>query len=77
MSADALCDLDLTGVADAIHAGKASSVEVTEAYLRRTERYDGVLKAYITMMADRALAQARTADQHEPFRLAAQRLDLA
>jgi aspartyl-tRNA(Asn)/glutamyl-tRNA(Gln) amidotransferase subunit A len=62
MSADALCDLDLTGVADAIHAGKASSLEVTEAYLRRIERHDGVLKAYITVLADRALAQARVAD---------------
>jgi aspartyl-tRNA(Asn)/glutamyl-tRNA(Gln) amidotransferase subunit A len=62
MSADALCDLDLTGVAGAIHAGKTSSVEVTEAYLRRIERHDGVLKAYITVMADRALAQAREAD---------------
>src|SRR5437773_2278866 len=62
MSADALCDLDLTGVADAIHTGKASSVEVTEAYLRRIERHDRVLKAYITVMADRALARAREAD---------------
>jgi len=62
MSADALCDLDLSSVADAIHAGKASSVEVTEAYLRRIERHDGVLKAYITVLADRALAQAREAD---------------
>jgi len=62
MSADALCDLDLTGVADAIHTGKASSVEATEAYLRRIERHDGVLKAYITVMADRALARAREAD---------------
>ncbi|HMH51485.1 MAG TPA: amidase [Candidatus Acidoferrum sp.] len=63
MSADTLCDLDLSGVADAIHGGKASSVEVTEAYLRRIERHDRVLKAYITVMADRALARARTADE--------------
>jgi aspartyl-tRNA(Asn)/glutamyl-tRNA(Gln) amidotransferase subunit A len=62
MSADALCDLDLTTIGDAIHSGKASSVEATEAYLRRIERHDGVLKAYITVMADRALAQARIAD---------------
>ena len=62
MSADAFCDLDLTGVAGAIHAGKTSSVEVTEAYLRRIEHHDSVLKAYITVLADRALAQAREAD---------------
>src|SRR5207247_519084 len=36
--------------------------QVTEAYLRRIERHDGVLKAYITVMADRALAQAHQAD---------------
>jgi aspartyl-tRNA(Asn)/glutamyl-tRNA(Gln) amidotransferase subunit A len=62
MSDDALCDLDLSGISKAIHAGKASSAEATEAYLRRIERHDGVLKAYITVMAERALAQARTAD---------------
>ena len=62
MSADAICDLDLSGVSEAIHTGKASSVEATEAYLRCIERHDGVLKAYITVMADRALAQARAAD---------------
>jgi aspartyl-tRNA(Asn)/glutamyl-tRNA(Gln) amidotransferase subunit A len=62
VSADQLCDLDLTGVAEAIHTGKASSVEVTEAYLRRIERHDRVLSAYITVMADRALTQARAAD---------------
>ena len=62
MSDEALCDLDLSGVSEAIDTGKTSSVEVTEAYLRRIERHDGVLKAYITVMADRALAQARRAD---------------
>lgn len=62
MSADAICDLHLTGVAEAIHSGKTSSVEATEAYLKRIERHDGVLEAYITVMADRALGQAQAAD---------------
>jgi len=62
MTADPVCDLDLRGVGEAIHAGKLSSVEATEAYLRRIERHDGVLRAYITVMADRALAAARLAD---------------
>jgi aspartyl-tRNA(Asn)/glutamyl-tRNA(Gln) amidotransferase subunit A len=62
VSADTLCDLDLTGLSAAIHSGKTSSVEATEAYLGRIARHDGVLKAYITVMGDRALAQARTAD---------------
>jgi Asp-tRNA(Asn)/Glu-tRNA(Gln) amidotransferase A subunit family amidase len=62
VSADAICDLDLRGVSDAIHTGKLSSVEATEAYLRRIDRHDGVLRAYITVMADHALAAARIAD---------------
>jgi len=62
VSGEAICDLDLRGVADALHAGKVSSVEATEAYLGRIERHDGVLRAYITVMADRALEAARRAD---------------
>jgi aspartyl-tRNA(Asn)/glutamyl-tRNA(Gln) amidotransferase subunit A len=59
---DRICDLDLRSVGEAIATGKVSSVEVTEAYLRRIERHDGVLRAYITVMADQALARARAAD---------------
>lgn len=62
MSADALCDLDLKGVSEAIAAGKVSSLEVTEAYLRRIEQYDGVLQSYITVMADAARTRASAAD---------------
>ena len=62
MSADALCDLDLKGVSEALASGKVSSLEVTEAYLRRIERYDGVLQSYITVMADAARARASEAD---------------
>ncbi len=63
MSADELCDLDIKGVGQAIQRRDVSSVEATEAYLRRIERYDGVLRAYITITAERALAQARAADE--------------
>jgi aspartyl-tRNA(Asn)/glutamyl-tRNA(Gln) amidotransferase subunit A len=62
VSADALCDLDLKGVSDALAAGKVSSLEITEAYLRRIEKYDGVLRSYITVMADAARARASAAD---------------
>ena len=63
MSGDAICDLDLQGVSEAIAAGKISSVEATEAYLRRIEKYDGVLQSYITVMADDARARAAAADE--------------
>ena len=62
VSTDALCDLDLKGVSDAIAAGKISSLEATDAYLRRIEKYDGVLQSYITVMADAARARAAAAD---------------
>ncbi|MCC6180138.1 MAG: amidase [Chloroflexi bacterium] len=59
---DDLGDLDLKAVSEAIGSRTLSSVEATEAYLRRIERHDGVLRAYITVTADLALEQARTAD---------------
>jgi aspartyl-tRNA(Asn)/glutamyl-tRNA(Gln) amidotransferase subunit A len=62
VSTDALCDLDLKGVSEAIASGKVSSLEATDAYLRRIEKYDGVLQSYITVMVDRARARASAAD---------------
>jgi aspartyl-tRNA(Asn)/glutamyl-tRNA(Gln) amidotransferase subunit A len=61
-AAEQICDLDLKGISEALGAGAFSSVEVTEAYLRRIERHDGVLQSYITVTAERALEQARRAD---------------
>lgn len=61
--ADSLCDLDLQGVAEAIARREVTSVEATEAYLRRIERHDAVLRAWVTVTADQALAQAKAADQ--------------
>ena len=55
-------DLDLKGVSDAIQAKTVSSVEATEAYLRRIEQHDGVIQSYVTVTPDRALEQARRAD---------------
>jgi aspartyl-tRNA(Asn)/glutamyl-tRNA(Gln) amidotransferase subunit A len=39
-----------------------SPVELVQAALARIERYDGRLRAYITLCAEQALAQARTAE---------------
>jgi aspartyl-tRNA(Asn)/glutamyl-tRNA(Gln) amidotransferase subunit A len=57
-----VCDLDLRGVSETIARGEVTSVQVTEAYLERIGRYDPVLRAYITVMTDDALARAKAAD---------------
>src|SRR5262245_39080893 len=55
-------DLDLHGVSDAIGRREISSEQATEAYLGRIAEHDSVLRAYITVTADMALAQAKEAD---------------
>ncbi|HMF51219.1 MAG TPA: amidase [Candidatus Saccharimonadales bacterium] len=59
-----LCYLSITEAAAALSKKTVSSVELTEACLRRIEAVDGQLHSFITLTADRALAQARQAD-HE------------
>ena len=55
-------DLDLRGVSEGIGRRELSSVEATEAYLARIAEHDAVLRSYITVTADMALAQAKDAD---------------
>jgi aspartyl-tRNA(Asn)/glutamyl-tRNA(Gln) amidotransferase subunit A len=57
-----ITDRDLRGVSEAVATREISSVEATEAYLRRIETHDGVLRSYITVTGDMALAQAKEAD---------------
>lgn len=40
-----------------------SSVELTQAVLKRIEKYDGKIGAFLTVCQDKALAQAKAADQ--------------
>ena len=46
-----------------IRAGRISSVELVQAYLDRIGRYDGVLRAYITVCGEQALERARQAER--------------
>ena len=55
-------DLDLRGVSDGLARRELSSVDATEAYLARIAEHDPVLRSYITVTADMALAQAKDAD---------------
>jgi amidase len=59
---DELHYLSLTEVSGLIRAGALSSTAVTTAMLTRIERLDGTLKSYLTVLADHALAAAKTAD---------------
>jgi amidase len=52
----------ISELAPLIRDGVLSSVELTESQLDRIEQIDGQLKAYATVMAESARAQARAAD---------------
>ena len=49
-------------IAPRIAAGELSPVELTRAQLERIQRLNPTLKAYITLTADSALAEARAAE---------------
>ena len=53
----------ITEVGARLRSGELSPVELTTAILERIETLDGDLKSYATVMADSALASARTAEQ--------------
>ena len=55
--------MSITDAAALIQQGKLSPVELTRAYLDRIDALNGRLGAYITVMGDSALAQARRAEQ--------------
>ena len=52
----------LAELSRALKQREFSSVELTRAYLQRIERHNPALNAYITVTAERALAQAQAAD---------------
>src|SRR3954451_15904091 len=64
---------DATAQATALRDGRVSSVELTSAYLDRIDEIDDVLRSYVTVDREGALAQARAADDrraagdHAPF----------
>jgi aspartyl-tRNA(Asn)/glutamyl-tRNA(Gln) amidotransferase subunit A len=59
---DDVCFLGAAELARLIASRRLSSTELTRAYLERIEHFDPVLRAYITVEPDRALAAARDAD---------------
>ena len=55
--------LSATELGSLIKSREVSPVEATEAYLERIPQIDGKLNSYITVTADRALADAKKAEQ--------------
>jgi aspartyl-tRNA(Asn)/glutamyl-tRNA(Gln) amidotransferase subunit A len=53
----------LSELSTSLHNGDISSVELTQHYLDRIQAHNGQLNAFITVCDDRALEQARAADQ--------------
>ena len=54
--------LSATALAELLRRREVSPVEATVAYLARIERVDPALNSYITVTADRAMAEARQAE---------------
>jgi aspartyl-tRNA(Asn)/glutamyl-tRNA(Gln) amidotransferase subunit A len=53
----------LSELSTSLHKGDVSSVELTQHYLDRIRTHNNQLNAYITVCEDKALEQARAADQ--------------
>ncbi|MCL4864125.1 MAG: Asp-tRNA(Asn)/Glu-tRNA(Gln) amidotransferase GatCAB subunit A, partial [Caldilineaceae bacterium] len=62
MIATQLCSLTIEEALAGLRAGDFSSVELTQAYLDRIAAVDGEIRAYLTVTASQALAQAQQAD---------------
>ena len=58
-----MINASLKELAVALAARKISSVELTRLFLARIERFDDTLNAFITVDAEKSLAQARDADE--------------
>src|SRR5215510_11141393 len=62
MAANELCFLSIAQLAEQIRNRAVSPVEVTQAYLDRTQALDSKFNSYITVTAERALQGAKAAE---------------
>jgi Asp-tRNA(Asn)/Glu-tRNA(Gln) amidotransferase A subunit family amidase len=60
---DDLAFLPVTELAELIRRRKVTSTQLTQMYLARLKKYDPVLKCVITLTEERALRQAKAADE--------------
>jgi amidase len=61
--ADGLCDLSAVELAARVRRKEVSAREVMSAHLARIERVNGAVNAIVTLVAERALADAARADE--------------
>jgi Asp-tRNA(Asn)/Glu-tRNA(Gln) amidotransferase A subunit family amidase len=59
---DELAFLPVSELSELVRTRRLSSVRLTELYLSRLKRYDPVLKCVVTLTEERAMRQAKTAD---------------
>jgi amidase len=64
-ASDELCDLTAVELAARIRRKQLSAHEVMSAHLARIERTNPKINAIVTLVAERALADARRADEHQ------------
>jgi aspartyl-tRNA(Asn)/glutamyl-tRNA(Gln) amidotransferase subunit A len=57
-----LCYLTIREAGHLLKARKLSPVELTRGFLQRIEQLDGTLQSYITVLSERAMSEARTAE---------------
>ena len=62
---DELCDLTAVELAARIRRKQLSAREVMETHLARIERTNPKINAIVTLVADRAMADAKRADEHQ------------
>jgi aspartyl-tRNA(Asn)/glutamyl-tRNA(Gln) amidotransferase subunit A len=63
MPPDELCYWTITELAAKIQAKEISPVEIIQAQLDRIERLDSTLNAYLTVLSESAMREARTAEE--------------
>ena len=63
MAANELCFLSIAQLGEQIRKRTVSPVEITQAYLTRAQTLDPKLNSYITVTAERALQEAKAAEE--------------
>lgn len=58
-----LCSLSIADAAELLRLRSISPVELAQAHLQRIERLDSKLRAFLTVTADRAIQEAKTAEE--------------